>query len=227
MTFAPSCRFPSNISFLHPRPFVLKQRPTNSSFQVLVMDGNQLRQLRGASFGSSNLRFLTDLSLTNCRLSTLSDQTFSDLTRLVTINLSNNNLTSLSATVNRFQRFLSDIFHPCNISDVQLVRPPGGANPEREPAELSGSLFLPRPQLPHQDRPLPQRDCSHQPQGLPQPGTLGQDTRPSRQPPGHSSRSTASTSLQSSGEEILSSSYTPKLHNLENQNSKDPFIELT
>ena len=73
------------------------------------MDGNQLRQLRGVSFGSSNLRFLTDLSLTNCRLSTLSDQTFSDLTRLVTINLSNNNLTSFSATVKSFQRFFSDI----------------------------------------------------------------------------------------------------------------------
>ena len=80
------------------------------------MDGNQLRQLRGASFGSSNLRFLTDLSLTNCRLSTLSDQTFSDLTRLVTINLSNNNLTSFSATVKRYQRFLSDI------SPVQYFR---------------------------------------------------------------------------------------------------------
>ena len=77
---------------------------TNSSFQVLVMDGNHLRQLQGANLASSSLRHLTDLSLTNCRLSLLSDQTFSSLTSLVTINLSNNNLTDISAAVKRFRR---------------------------------------------------------------------------------------------------------------------------
>ena len=70
------------------------------------MDGNHLRQLQGASFGSSNLRHLTDLSLTNCRLSALSDQTFTALTRMVTIDLSNNNLTSISATVKSLRRKL-------------------------------------------------------------------------------------------------------------------------
>ena len=106
MTFAPSCRFLFNISFLHPQSFVRIQRPTNSYFQVLVMDGNHLRQLQGASFGSSNLRHLTDLSLTNCRLSALSDQTFTALTRMVTIDLSNNNLTSISATVKSLRELL-------------------------------------------------------------------------------------------------------------------------
>ena len=150
MTFAPSCRFLSNISFLHPRPFVLNQRPTNSSFQVLVMDGNHLRQLRGANFASSNLRHLTDLSLTNCRLSSLSETTFADLTRLVTINLSNNNLTSISATVRNLRSCSFQILHPSIISDVQLMRPLGAVDPEREQAEFSRRLLLPRPHLPRQ-----------------------------------------------------------------------------
>ena len=77
------------------------------------MDGNNLRQLQGASFGSSNLRHLTDLSLTNCRLSALSDQTFTALTRMVTIDLSNNNLTSISATVKSLRELLFRYFsHP-------------------------------------------------------------------------------------------------------------------
>ena len=76
------------------------------------MDGNHLRQLRGANFGSSNLRHLTDLSLTNCRLSSLSETTFADLTRLVTINLSNNNLTSISATVRNLRGCSFHILHP-------------------------------------------------------------------------------------------------------------------
>ena len=152
MTFAPSCRFLSNISFLHPRPFVLYQSPTNSSFQVLVMDGNHLRQLRGANFASSNLRHLTDLSLTNCRLSSVSETTFADLTRLVTINLSNNNLTSssISATVRNLRSCSFQILHPSIISDVQLMRPLGAVDPEREQAEFSRRLLLPRPHLPRQ-----------------------------------------------------------------------------
>ena len=69
--------------------------------QVLVADGNQLQELGGAVFRGPQLRRLTSLSLTNCRLQRLADTAFSPLTAITEINLSNNNLTTLSPRVTR------------------------------------------------------------------------------------------------------------------------------
>ena len=69
--------------------------------QVLVADGNQLQELGGAVFRGPQLRRLTSLSLTNCRLQRLADTAFSPLTAVTEINLSNNNLTTLSPRVTR------------------------------------------------------------------------------------------------------------------------------
>ena len=63
------------------------------------MDGNNLRILTKETFKTSKVRSLTDLSMTNCRLHLVSDHALLALTRLRTINLSNNNLTSLPTQV--------------------------------------------------------------------------------------------------------------------------------
>ena len=47
----------------------------------------------------SKLRSLTEISMTNCKLNVLSDQSFSSLGKLRSINLSNNNITSFSPKV--------------------------------------------------------------------------------------------------------------------------------
>lgn len=75
----------------------LQQIPDNfrTDLQVLIMDGNNLRILTKETFKTSKVRSLTDLSMTNCRLHLVSDHALLALTRLRTINLSNNNLTSL------------------------------------------------------------------------------------------------------------------------------------
>ena len=66
------------------------------SWQVLIMDGNKLRVLTEESFNSPSLHSLSSLSATNCRLGLMSDQSLARLTKLLSINLSNNNLTELS-----------------------------------------------------------------------------------------------------------------------------------
>ena len=63
------------------------------------MDGNNLRLLTSNSFHSTKLRSLTEISMTNCKLNVLSDQSFSSLGKLRSINLSNNNITSFSPKV--------------------------------------------------------------------------------------------------------------------------------
>ena len=59
------------------------------------MDGNNLRVLTEQSFVSSSVLSVSWLSLTNCRLQAVSGLTFSRLTRLSSLNLSNNNISSL------------------------------------------------------------------------------------------------------------------------------------
>ena len=61
------------------------------------MDGNNLRRVTEESFDSPSLQGVSALSATNCRLQSLSSRSLARLTKLVSINLSNNNLTSLSS----------------------------------------------------------------------------------------------------------------------------------
>ena len=73
------------------------------SWQVLIMDGNKLRVLTEESFNSPSLHSLSSLSATNCRLGLMSDQSLARLTKLLSINLSNNNLTELSPQEKNFR----------------------------------------------------------------------------------------------------------------------------
>ena len=59
------------------------------------MDGNNLRVLTEDSFASSSVLSVSRLSLTNCRLQAVSGLSFSRLSRLSSLDLSNNNITSL------------------------------------------------------------------------------------------------------------------------------------
>ena len=63
------------------------------------MDGNNLRLLTSNTFYSTKLRSLTEISMTNCKLNVISEQSFSALSKLISINLSNNNITSFSPKV--------------------------------------------------------------------------------------------------------------------------------
>ena len=170
--------------------------------QVLVVDGNQLQELGGAVFRGPHLRRLTSLSLTNCRLQRLADTAFSPLTALTEINLSNNNLTTLSPRVTRISgpSAPSNSTMKYNISAVPDDGEAGAADSERQSADTAGPVPVSPAGRAPEARPLAQCPRRGQPQEPPQPRPVRAHPRPPRQPPRQPPRAAADASLQNSGE---------------------------
>ena len=170
--------------------------------QVLVADGNQLQELGGSVFRGPQLRRLTSLSLTNCRLQRLADTAFSPLTAVTEINLSNNNLTTLSPRVTRISgpSEPSNSTMKYNISAVPDDGEAGAADPERQSADAAGPVPVSPAGRAPEARPLPQHPRRGQPQEPPEPRPVRAHPRPPRQPPRQPPRAAADASLQNSGE---------------------------
>ena len=170
--------------------------------QVLVADGNQLQELGGAVFRGPQLRRLTSLSLTNCRLQRLADTAFSPLTAVTEINLSNNNLTTLSPRVTRISgpSEPSNSTTKYNISAVPDDGEAGAADSERQSADAAGPVPVPPAGRAPEARPLAQHPGRGQPQEPPEPRPVRAHPRPPRQPPRQPPRAAADASLQNSGE---------------------------
>ena len=63
--------------------------------QVLIMDGNYIRELRSNSLTAAGLSHLQGLSLRECRLTKIAEDSLARLTDLTELRLDGNNLTSL------------------------------------------------------------------------------------------------------------------------------------
>ena len=63
--------------------------------QVLHMDGNPLRQLSKETLQSHSMQGLQEVSLSQCKIQKVSEETFRSCLHLTHVNLANNNLTKI------------------------------------------------------------------------------------------------------------------------------------
>ena len=66
-----------------------------ANLQVLIMDGNYIRQLASDSLTSAGLTHLEGLSMRDCHLTQIAEDSFARLTDLTELKLDRNNLTWL------------------------------------------------------------------------------------------------------------------------------------